>query len=607
LIDRWVPAVDLDNIDIEVSISTAQTSLLSVSPYTIEHVGLLNAKIKDDFDVCLDTIKESFSSYSYTFNDYWSNPLVNPINFYPRRYVWDPCQGKHVPIDYDSGVQASNSLGTFISRTEDPLESPVDSVRYVSIDKNFAQHMADWVDSPAIQDAPYLELSDCPIAPPTDPNIFINFDFANCLLVPGLQKGYLIDPNIGVAAFSGVGLIERAAEEADIASGKAPTGFVPNRLEQFTGINQAIIYDSAGNIIQQEPTNINIVGTRLTPQLLELFARGLLKNTDNYLAGHLESIEFILSDNRGNQLGYINPNGNNTSFINDDIASTIDDIGLFNNIPGAQIWFDEYVRQSPIGLPRAEDIFQNLETCEIEFDPPPEGGNQAPIELAIDFHIPIEANGPSEVTPTFTLQLLSAMPSSKGILGDEVSSSLLYPGELCPDPEPPPPTDWPLTSRPEPDPQPNPEPEPNPNPGPGAEPNPEPGPNPDPGTDPGPEPNPNPGPGTEPDPDPAPNPGPEPNPDPGPEPEPEPGPNPNPDPGPDPAPNPAPGPGTEPEPHPEPHPDPGLDPAPHPHPDPTSIPEPSGILGLVALGTLAWMRRFGSSVNRQLPEEEGKS
>jgi hypothetical protein len=264
----------------------------------------------------------------------------------------------------------------------------------------------------------------------TDPNVYINFDFENCLLTPEIQKGYSPNPTTGVNAFSGVGLIERAAEQAG-------DEFIPDRLEQFTAVNQLISLNPAGNILELVPLGINLVGTRLTPQLLELLLRGLIPDDDKYLAGHLESIEFILTDANGYQLGYIDPNGDYADLISSrNLSSIIDDMGLFNNIPNSHIWAEEYGQTSPIGLPKIEDISNQSTYCDADADALGGTGLDSWIQKITHFHIGLDnAVG----NPSFTLEIFSSGPFSKGIIGNEVSSTLVYPGEICDDPPVPPP------------------------------------------------------------------------------------------------------------------------------------------------------------------------
>jgi hypothetical protein len=180
LIRDWVPSVYIDNLSADVDIQDFQFSILeslglNLEAYNIDHVGLL---IEEE-DSCshADSVKESFKSYTYNFNQAWADQRALTLStsfseyvseLYPKRYLWNPCSQEYEAVNYDSGVQSSTSLDTFIHRSDKPDESPTTSVRYVEIGKARAEAMATWIDRPDIQDAPYLELPECLVAPPTD-------------------------------------------------------------------------------------------------------------------------------------------------------------------------------------------------------------------------------------------------------------------------------------------------------------------------------------------------------------------------------------------------------------------------------------------------------
>jgi hypothetical protein len=187
---------------------------------------------------------------------YESTPSYDPLGIYISE------DGKEqVNIVFQSGVQSQHTLGTF--KYNYPLGGPytfnVEEFEEIPIDDGLANKM--------------LQIIEKKLGSP-----FINVE-SNLIksLLPSNQKG-------GNGAFTCVGLVERAAEDAGHNGGQ---GFIPNIFESFF------------------ITPLLEVNT-LSPGLLNYAMKNqqLLSKAEQWVLGFFDPVDFIITDPLGRRIGF---------------------------------------------------------------------------------------------------------------------------------------------------------------------------------------------------------------------------------------------------------------------------------------------------------------
>ena len=161
-------------------------------------------------------------------------------------------------VKYD-GVQAQHTRATFIHNATlpGPTNSPVIAFEEVPINKILAEAMQAYIQTEQAAQGRFQVV-----------------DFGNFreTLSPDAQKG-------GKGTFTGVGLIERAAQEVGHHSGQ---GFIPNRLETISNF------------------------PLLSPQLLNYTVKfaSNVTNINQWFQGGFDPVDFMITDPLSRKLGY---------------------------------------------------------------------------------------------------------------------------------------------------------------------------------------------------------------------------------------------------------------------------------------------------------------
>jgi hypothetical protein len=231
---------------------------------------------------------------------------------YQGNQYYDILDGKLIEIEQVTGVQREHTLGSFLQLADNPNldSSPVKNREVVEIPSIYGQDvLKDMEDFIVTQLGKGYGETTRGVA----------------FIPPDEQKGY-----IGID-YTGIGLIERAAEEADVRGGQ---GFIPNRKERipvdqiFAGSNlDAIPWEC----LEVFPTTVDCQarGDRnpnspfepsvLSPEYLHYILKNGPGSSENWLQGWFQNIDFILTDPLGRRLGYIEELGliNEITYTND--------------------------------------------------------------------------------------------------------------------------------------------------------------------------------------------------------------------------------------------------------------------------------------------------
>lgn len=214
---------------------------------------------------------------------------------YPGGNYWNVFSGKYRAIILDNGVQNQHSLGSFIHHSTTANWSPVIKYHHVEVSDQYALSMKQKIRTRL--DSGYLDN--------------VSIISYNNFVTPEMQKG-------SNGTFTDVGLIEWAAEEADLNNGQ---GFVPD-FSEFIMVNKIVEFrleDCPSGCIKSyvESPITPMINSILTPEFLYFWIiNGFGNYSSNWLQGSFESMDFILTDPLGRRLGYTAAQG------------------LFNEIPG---------------------------------------------------------------------------------------------------------------------------------------------------------------------------------------------------------------------------------------------------------------------------------
>ncbi|MEZ6242433.1 MAG: GC-type dockerin domain-anchored protein [Phycisphaerales bacterium] len=215
---------------------------------------------------------------------------------YGNHSFWDPDQTMFVTVTQDNGVQWQHTRGSF--RHDSTTMSSTAANLSVSIPAETASAMAAFIETQG--SAPFWRICESSLD-------------LSCLrdrLQPERQKG-----RIG-GAYTCVGLVERAAEEAGLNGGQ---GFIPNIHESFH-------VHSFGDV------------PCLSPEVLSWFAqRGFHFADDGALCGLFDPVDFVLIDPAGRRLGHTEALGT-LNEISDALytgSGTIEQFFIPNPMPGA--------------------------------------------------------------------------------------------------------------------------------------------------------------------------------------------------------------------------------------------------------------------------------
>lgn len=255
--------------------------------------------------VFLDRDRETFDHVGL----WWNNQIYEASPAYQDGQYFDILNDKLVTVQPDRGVQNGHTLGSFIHLSPDsnPQNSPIQNYAVTEIDRKTLQAMADFIQAEAM-DKGYTETTPLGAA----------------LLTPFEQKGYN-------NKYTGIGLIERAAEEANVRAGQ---GFIPDYTE-YIKVNRLFAGTALDNIpwecLEVFPATVNCqrIANRnpispfefnmMSPEYLHYILENGPGSTQNWLQGWFESIDFILTDPLGRRLGYTEELGrlNEITYINE--------------------------------------------------------------------------------------------------------------------------------------------------------------------------------------------------------------------------------------------------------------------------------------------------
>ncbi|MEM9541391.1 MAG: PEP-CTERM sorting domain-containing protein [Cyanobacteria bacterium P01_E01_bin.42] len=220
---------------------------------------------------------------------------------YPTGNYWDAFHQDNVAITADTGVQDQHTFGSFVHLSDSQDNSHIAQQEIVKIASEDAVKMEEYIKT---QMSKGYSL----------PSPHLPF------IMPPAQKGYY-------GRYTGVGLIERAAEEAGINNGD---GFIPLDRE-FIYVNQIFIdQHTPWECLTVFPTSVQCQTeygripsngmplATLSPAYLHyLLTNQDSTSSDNFLQGLFEGLDFILTDPEGRRLGYT------------------EELGLINEIPNA--------------------------------------------------------------------------------------------------------------------------------------------------------------------------------------------------------------------------------------------------------------------------------
>ncbi|WP_204104619.1 MULTISPECIES: PEP-CTERM sorting domain-containing protein [Spirulina sp. CCY15215] len=238
---------------------------------------------------------------------YESSPAYSNGNY------WDIFQENGVAISADNGVQNQHTFGSFVHLSELADNTSIEQRDIVEISAEDAAKMEQFINT-QMGKGYTMKPSYMPF------------------LTPYAQKGYY-------GTYTGVGLIERAAEEAGITllggeffhTDEDPQGFILNDLEFLYVTDIMVAQNAPWECLTVFPTSVQCqtqYGNRNPSSgipfstLSPAYMHYLLTNqnsapSDNWLHGLFEGLDFILTDPEGRRLGYT------------------EELGLLNEIPDA--------------------------------------------------------------------------------------------------------------------------------------------------------------------------------------------------------------------------------------------------------------------------------
>ncbi len=273
-------------LDIQIDLASSGTTIGTNPPPSLES-GL----------VFLDRDQETFDHVGL----WWNNQIYEASPAYQDGQYFDILDGKLVSIQPDNGVQNGHTLGSFIHLSPDsnPQSSPIQNYAVTEIDRNILQAMVDFIQAEEM-DKGYAEIP----------------FWGSAFLTPFKQKGYHESGDNSQGKYTGIGLIERAAEEANVRAGQ---GFIPNYAE-YIKVNQIFAGTALDNIpwecLEVFPTTIdcqrianrnsgaNFDINMMSPEYLHYILENGPGSSENWLQGLFESVDFILTDPLGRRLGY---------------------------------------------------------------------------------------------------------------------------------------------------------------------------------------------------------------------------------------------------------------------------------------------------------------
>ncbi|MEO9964186.1 MAG: T9SS type A sorting domain-containing protein [Reichenbachiella sp.] len=251
------------------------------SGFAIDNVSYVEANSQLLFREKRDSEKDG----SWGFGDD-EIPGFDHVGFYTNGLVYESHPGYDAGEYYSAedddivnittleGVQAQHTLGSFEYDAKLGEVSPVKDFVQIPIDEDLASLMLTQIQSVMGQEFQ-----------------FIGFDLDGLLktLSPSAQKG-------GSGSFTCVGLVEWAAEQAGHNGGE---GFILNSLESVT------VPDP------NNPFSATIEVPILSPQLLNYAVKSqqILENTEQWVQGFFDPVDFMITDPLGRRLGYTSETG----------------------------------------------------------------------------------------------------------------------------------------------------------------------------------------------------------------------------------------------------------------------------------------------------------
>ncbi|MBD2579899.1 PEP-CTERM sorting domain-containing protein [Oscillatoria sp. FACHB-1406] len=251
-----------------------------------------NAKIDLSENSGLIYIGEKDRPFSHVgFN--WNGQVYESSAPYTLGQYWDLVQNRYRTITHDDGVQQQHSFGSFVSNLLNSPFSTEKRVEYLKIPDFWGDNYAEKMKS-------YIETQ-------------FNSTYAYSVGSPAFLDPYQQKCYYGQC--TGVGLIERASEEAFINDGQ---GFIPRNLE-FIEFNNSFI----GPNLDATPWEC-LITFPMTPECKKFADRGtggtgisvlsapfqhysipkLNAEYKDWLQGWFYNIDFMLTDPLGNKLSY---------------------------------------------------------------------------------------------------------------------------------------------------------------------------------------------------------------------------------------------------------------------------------------------------------------
>lgn len=233
---------------------------------------------------------------------------------YQGGIYYDTIDNKTVTVNQDSGVQQEHTLGSFLHLSNDPdlASSPVQNREVVKIPSVYGQDVLK-----DMEDFIITQLN----------KGYAETEYHQASLSPAKQKGHTSD-----TVYTGVGLIERAAEEAGVRGNQ---GFIPNRKE-FIKVNDIIAGPTLDALpwecLEVFPTTVDCLerGNRnpsspfelslLSADYLHYAIKNGMGSSESWLQGWFNDIDFMLTDPLGRRLGYTEELGflNEITYTNED-------------------------------------------------------------------------------------------------------------------------------------------------------------------------------------------------------------------------------------------------------------------------------------------------
>ncbi|MEC4865327.1 MAG: PEP-CTERM sorting domain-containing protein [Jaaginema sp. PMC 1078.18] len=243
-----------------------------------------------------------------------SSKIYEASPAYQGGQYYDFIDNNLVTINQDSGVQQEHTLGSFLHLSSDPAltSSPVQNREVVKIPSVYGQDVLK-----DMEDFIITQLNKG--YAPTDRH--------QASLSPVKQKGQSSE-----GFYTGIGLIERAAEEAGV---RGKQGFIPNSKE-FIKVNDIIAGPTLDALpwecLEVFPTTVDCLerGNRnpnspfelslLSADYLHYAIKNGMGNSESWLQGWFNNIDFMLTDPLGRRLGYTEELGflNEITYTNED-------------------------------------------------------------------------------------------------------------------------------------------------------------------------------------------------------------------------------------------------------------------------------------------------